>query len=118
MKNNGNFKNAGSSRAKTWRNILLILGAVALIASYIADIRDPHPGTETQDNRPFVEQALKDGFQTLHARVLVWLTAIPFTLKMTKEKKLELGFLASTLRRANKLTEIKCGTSKTQSEGR
>ena len=69
MKNNGNFKNAGSSRAKTWRNILLILGAVALIASYIADIRDPHPGTETQDNRPFVEQALKDGFQTLHARV-------------------------------------------------
>ncbi|MFQ9392373.1 MAG: hypothetical protein ACLR2C_10005 [Parasutterella excrementihominis] len=38
MKNNGNFKNAGSSRAKTWRNILLILGAVALIASYIADI--------------------------------------------------------------------------------
>ena len=62
MKNNGNFKNAGSSRAKTWRNILLILGAVALIASYIADIRDPHPGTETQDNRPFVEQALKDGF--------------------------------------------------------
>ena len=69
MKNNGNFKNAGSSRAKTWRNILLILGAVALIASYIADIRDPHPGMETQDNRPFVEQALKDGFQTLHARV-------------------------------------------------
>lgn len=54
MKNNGNFKNAGSSRAKTWRNILLILGAVALIASYIADIRDPHPGMETQDNRPCV----------------------------------------------------------------
>ena len=69
MKNNGNFKNAGSSRAKTWRNILLILSAVALIASYIADIHDPHPGTETQDNRPFVEQVLKDGFQTLHARV-------------------------------------------------
>ena len=43
--------------------------SVALIASYIADIRDPHPGMETQDNRPFVEQALKDGFQTLHARV-------------------------------------------------
>ncbi len=106
MKNNGNFKNAGSSRAKTWRNILLILGAVALIASYIADIRDPHPGTETQDNRPFVEQVLKDGFQTLHARV-TRVTAIPFTLKMTKEKKLELGFLASTLRRANKLTEFK-----------
>ena len=69
MKNNGSFKNAGSSRAKMWRNILLILGAVALIASYFADIRDPHPGTETQDNRPYVEQAHKDGFQTLHARV-------------------------------------------------
>ena len=67
MKNNGN--NARVPRGKMWRNILLILGAVALIASYIADIRDPHPGTETQDNRLFVEQAHKDGFQTLHARV-------------------------------------------------
>ena len=105
MKNNGNFKNAGSSRAKTWRNILLILGAVALIASYIADIRDPHPGMETQDNRPFVEQALKDGFQTLHARVTR--VADGDTLKMTKEKKLELGCLASTPRRANQLTEFK-----------
>ena len=47
----------------------LDIGAVALIASYFADIRDPHPGTETQDNRPYVEQAHKDGFQTLHARV-------------------------------------------------
>ena len=54
MKNNGN--NARVPRGKMWRNILLILGAVALIASYIADIRDPHPGTETQDNRLFVEQ--------------------------------------------------------------
>ena len=85
----------------------MILGAVALIASYIADIRDPHPGTETQDNRPFVEQALKDGFQTLHARVTRVADGDTVTLKMTKEKKLELGFLASTLRRANKLTEIK-----------
>ena len=54
MKNNGNFKNAGSSRAKTWRNILLILGAGARFASDIADISDPHPGTATQDNPPVV----------------------------------------------------------------
>ena len=51
MKNNSNFKNAGSSRAKMWRNILLVLGAIALIASYIADIRVPHPGMEIQEVR-------------------------------------------------------------------
>ena len=102
MKNNGSFKNAGSSRAKMWRNILLILGAVALIASYFADIRDPHPGTETQDNRPYVEQAHKDGFQTLHARLLVLPTGILFISRMTKEKKLAFDFSGSMRRKANK----------------
>ena len=63
MKNNSNFKNAGSSRAKMWRNILLVLGAIALIASYIADIRVPHPGMEIQEVRQPVERTSKDGFQ-------------------------------------------------------
>lgn len=63
------YRKQENSKAKFWRNILLGLGLLALLASYIADIRDPHPGTETQDNRPFLEQAQKDGFQTLHARV-------------------------------------------------
>lgn len=69
MKNMDGFKTAELSRAKMWRNILLILGSVALISSYIADIRDPSPGTETKENRLFVEQAHKNGFQTLHVRV-------------------------------------------------
>lgn len=69
MKKNGNFKNATSSRLKMWMNTLLILAVLALTASFISNKLDPHPGTETQDNRLFVEQAHKDGFQTLHARV-------------------------------------------------
>lgn len=98
MKNNGSFKNAGSSRAKMWRNILLILGAVALIASYFADIRDPHPGTETQDNRPLI----KTGFKHCMPALLVLPTGILFISRMTKEKKLAFDFSGSMRRKANK----------------
>ena len=86
----------------------MILGAVALIASYIADIRDPHPGMETQDNRPFVEQALKDGFQTLHARVTRVADGDTVYIKDDEGKEARVRLLGiDAPGEQNKLTEFK-----------
>lgn len=60
------FQNQSS---RFWRNTLLVLGVLALAASYLFEIRDPHPGTESADNRPYIESAVQEGFKSMHARV-------------------------------------------------
>lgn len=102
MKNNSNFKNAGSSRAKMWRNILLVLGAIALIASYIADIRVPHPGMEIQEVRQPVERTSKDGFQKRNVIVTQVIDGDTVLSRTMKEKRLPFIFSESTRRNANK----------------